>query len=85
MSTVGECGWKGRKSGELLKLAQEQFDVFVTADRNLAFQQHVPQFEIAVVVLHAPTNTIESLSPLIPEVLRSLELLRKGQIVRIGQ
>ena len=54
--TVPQAGWAGIQNGELLKLAQAQFDVFVTVDRNLSFQQHLPQFSIAVMVLPAPTN-----------------------------
>jgi hypothetical protein len=42
-----------------------QFDVFVTVDRNLAFQQHLPEFRIAVIVLQAPTNRLQDLLPLI--------------------
>ena len=42
--TVPQAGWAGIQNGELLRLAQSQFDVFVTRDRNLSFQQHLPQF-----------------------------------------
>lgn len=47
--TVQYRGWKGRKNGELLRAAVEEFDVFVTGDDNLSFQQHVPAFDLAVV------------------------------------
>lgn len=50
--TVPQAGWAGIKNGELLALAQQQFDVLVTVDRNLSFQQNLPQFNIAVVILH---------------------------------
>lgn len=49
--TVPQAGWAGIKNGDLLRLAQEQFDVLVTVDRNLSFQQHLPKFTIAVIVL----------------------------------
>lgn len=49
--TVPQAGWAGIKNGELPKLAQAQFDVFVAVDRNLPFQQHLSQFTIAVIVL----------------------------------
>lgn len=48
--TVPQAGWAGIQNGELLRRAQEQFDVFVTVDRNLSFQQYLPQFNIAVIV-----------------------------------
>jgi hypothetical protein len=54
--TVPQAGWAGIKNGELLTRAQTQFDVFVTVDRNLAFQQNIPQFTIAVIVLQAQTT-----------------------------
>ncbi len=59
--TVPQAGWAGIQNGELLKRAQEQFEVFVTVDRNLSFQQHLPKFTIAVVVLQAPTNRLRDL------------------------
>jgi hypothetical protein len=56
--TEPETGWAGLKNGELLKRAQEQFDVFVTVDRNLPFQRDLSVFSIAVVVLRAQTNRL---------------------------
>lgn len=64
--TVPQAGWAGIQNGELLRLAQAQFDVFVTVDRNLSFQQHLPQFAIAVIVLQASTNRLKDLRPLVP-------------------
>ena len=49
-------GWAGVKNNQLLALAEAEFDVFITADRNLSFPQNLPQFDIAVIVLHAPSN-----------------------------
>jgi hypothetical protein len=54
--TVPEMGWASRRNGELLRLAQADFDVFLTADRNLSFQQEVGRFKLAVVVLVAKGN-----------------------------
>ncbi len=59
-------GWTAIKNGQLLSLASEQFDVFVTVDRNLAFQQQVVSFQIAVIVLHARSNRLADLLPLVP-------------------
>lgn len=61
MVTVPQAGWAGNKNGEWLVLAQQQFDVLVTVDRNLSFQQNLPQFNIAVVILQAPTNRLNDL------------------------
>ena len=49
--TVVGKGWAGITNGKLLTLAQAEFDVFVTVDRNLSFQQHLPKFDIAVILL----------------------------------
>jgi hypothetical protein len=70
--TVPQAGWAGIQNGELLRLAQAQFDVFVTVDRNLALQQHLAEFSIAVIILQAPTNRLQDLRPLIPRLQRML-------------
>jgi hypothetical protein len=84
VKTVAGSGWAGRKNGDLLRLAQEQFDVFITVDRNLTFQQGVGQFDIAVVVLVAYSNAIEDLEPLMPTVVRALSALRRGEVLRVS-
>lgn len=80
MVTVPQAGWAGVKNGELLRLAQAQFDVFVTVDRNLSFQQHLPQFSIAVIVIQAATNRLDDLRPLVPQLQRVLGTAPKGQV-----
>jgi hypothetical protein len=51
VKTARDMGWTTLKNGELLALASKQFEVYVTVDRNLSFQQNLPAFEIAVVIL----------------------------------
>lgn len=82
--TVPQAGWAGVKNGDLLRLAQEQFDVFVTVDRNLSFQQHLPQFTIAVIVLEAPTNRLKDLRLLVPQLRQILPLTSNGQLRRVS-
>ncbi|WHZ26169.1 MAG: hypothetical protein OJF51_000964 [Nitrospira sp.] len=77
--TVPQAGWAGIQNGELLRRAQEQFDVFVTVDRNLSFQQHLSQFSIAVIVLQASTNRLKDLRPLVPQLQRIVLTAPKGQ------
>ena len=79
-----QMGWATIKNGELLALAAAQFDVFVTVDRNLSFQQNVANLEIAVIVLEARTNRIVDLRPLIPRLLASISIAVRGTVVRIG-
>ncbi len=74
--TVQEKGWAGMKNGELLTRAENEFDVWVTADQNIESQQNLERFDIAVVVLISPRNQLELLLPLMPqlhEVLRNIE------------
>ena len=71
-------GWSGAENGRLLALAQQQFDAFVTVDRNLSFQQNLPAFDIAVIVLRAGSNRLQDLLPLVPEVLACLDDLQPG-------
>ena len=82
--TVPQAGWAGIQNGELLRRAQEQFDVFVTVDRNLSFQQHLPQFTIAVIVLQAPTNRLKDLRPLVPQLQRQLLDAPKVQVTWVS-
>ncbi|MCA1614461.1 MAG: DUF5615 family PIN-like protein [Acidobacteria bacterium] len=76
--TVPQMGRAGKKNGELLRLAESEFDIFVTADRNLSFQQHLPQFDIAVIVLSAASNRLADLRPLAPKILDALPEARAG-------
>ena len=67
--TVAEAGWSGLTNGRLLDVAQHQFDCLLTADRSLVYQQSLPRFAIAVIVLRAKTNRIEDLAPLVPRAI----------------
>ena len=82
-STVIAKGWAGKKNGELLRLAQKEFDVFVTADQNLQHQQNVRGYNIAIVVLLADANRFENLKPLIPKVCSMIPYLKRGEVVQV--
>jgi hypothetical protein len=56
MKTFPQMEWAGVKNNQLLALSEAEFDVFITVDRNLSFPQNLPQFDIAVIVLQAPSN-----------------------------
>lgn len=81
IKTVPQMGWAGIKNGQLLALAAAEFDVFITVDRNLPFQQKLPQFDIAVIVLKALSNRLAALKPLATEVLATVA---KGQATVVG-
>lgn len=82
--TVVECGWSGKKNGELLALADSQFDVLLTLDKNLPFQQDLGSVRIAVLILRARSSRIQDLLPIIPDCLDALTSIRPGQVVRVG-
>lgn len=77
-------GWSGIKNGKLLALAQEEFDVFLTADRNLSFQQNTTKLDIVVVVLAAGSTQLNKTLPLMPKVLALLPILTPGQVSTVN-
>lgn len=85
VKTVGQMSWGSIKNGELLGLAAaEHFDVFITVDRNLSFQQRLTSLPIAVVILHAKTNRLTDLRHLVPEILTALDSPRPGTATLLG-
>jgi hypothetical protein len=77
-------GWATKRNGELLGLAEGAFDVFLTVDRNLSFQQEVGRFGLAVVVLVAKSNRHSDLQPLVGDLLTVLLGVAPGQLVKVG-
>jgi hypothetical protein len=67
--TVEEAGLKGLENGDLLRAASETYEVLITVDQNLPYQQNVPGLNIAIVVLAAKRNSYASLKPPLPRAL----------------
>ena len=84
VSTVQDKGWSGIKNGRLLRLAQLEFDVLITIDSNMIYQQHVASFAIGLVVLHSPSNRLDDLLPLVADMLREVEMVGDGQVAHVG-
>ena len=84
VSTVVGKGWSGKKNGELLRLAEKEFDIFVTGDQNLQYQQKLQNYKIAVIVLVVQANRLDHLKPLVPKALRSIFNINAGELVRIS-
>lgn len=82
-ASVQQMSWGGLSNGLLLQKAQVEFDVFLTGDTNLSFQQNVTSFNIAVVVLEAGSTRLADTIRLIPDVLTLLPNLQPGEVVRI--
>jgi len=82
--TVQYMGWSGTKNGALLqRAAGDGFDVMLTMDNGVAYQQNVANLAIAVVILSAPSNDIDDLLPLVPSILATLAALPPRSIARV--
>ena len=84
VKTARQMGWSEVKNGKLLRLTAEQFDVFVTVDRNLSFQNKVVDLPVAVIDMVAPTNRLIDLRALLPRLLPAIKLAAAGQVVFIS-
>jgi hypothetical protein len=81
--TVPQMKWASILNGELLSLAEQEFDVFIATDSNLSFQQNLVKFNVAVIVLHGRSNRLADLKPLVPALLDALPTAPKGQVTDI--
>jgi hypothetical protein len=84
MKTLPQMGWAGVKNNQLLSLSEAELDVFIAVDRNLSFPQNLPQFDIAVIVLQAPSNRLADLNPLASKVLPILARATTGQVTIVS-
>ncbi len=84
VATVRSLGWEGVKNSELLRRAERRFQVFVTMDRNLEFQQDISVLRLGVVLVRAPSNRMIHLRPLVPLILAALEEVEPGELRSVG-
>ena len=82
--TVTERGWSGIKNGKLLALAEAEFDVLLTVDQNLKYQQNLKAFNIGVILLVARNNRLKTLLPLMPKAKEALENIKASDFIRVG-
>ena len=82
--TAPEMGWASKRNGELLRLAEREFDVFLTVDRNLQHEQDLSSFDIAVIVLVARSNRLDDLRPLMGPVREMLASVKRGEPKVVG-
>ena len=85
VNTVHDRGWSGITNGKLLALAQVDFDVFVNVDRNLAFQQNIPRFSLAVILVHSVSNRLSDLIPLVPDIQSTIPSAPRGVVTDVGR
>jgi predicted nuclease of predicted toxin-antitoxin system len=85
VSTIEQAGFKGLKNGNLLRAADGKFEVLITVDKNIEYQQNTAALPLAIVILTAASNRLESLLPLIPNALKVLETIKTGDVVRVSK
>ncbi len=84
MRTIQEMGWAGKKNGELLTLmATAGFEVLLTVDRGLRYQQNLTAARVAVVVMVASSNRLPDLIPVVPAVESALAFIQPGDAVEV--
>jgi hypothetical protein len=81
--TVQPMGWSGLVNGKLLAAAAGEFDVLITGDRNMQYQQSASQLPMSVVVLIAPKNKLESFLPLVGRLLSTLATLQEPRNIQL--
>ena len=85
VKTTRQMGWTAIRNGELLRLVETSFDVFVTVDRNLSFQQNVVTKSVAVVVLVAKTNRLADHRRLVPCLLQVIGTAKRGTVTLVTE
>jgi|SRR5277367_3560371 len=82
--TVHQVGLASKKNGELLGVAEGRWDVFLTSDRNIKYQQNMAGRSIAILILRAKSNRLADLLPLMPACAQALLEISPGHIVEVG-
>jgi hypothetical protein len=79
--SVSDMGWKGIKNGELMKRAAEsKFEVFLTADKNLPFQQNISKYDLTIIVFDVFRNTVPELKKRLPRLYEILPEIEKAKL-----
>jgi hypothetical protein len=76
-------GWSGVKNGPLLQRAAQEFDVFLTVDQGIEYQQNPVGLAVAIIVMVARSNDIDDLLPLMPRVRETLNSAAPGTVVKV--
>jgi predicted nuclease of predicted toxin-antitoxin system len=84
-NTVREAGYGSKTNGELLKLAEDKWDVLLTVDKNIKHQQNVAGKKIAILILRVKSNRLPDVLKHLPVCLEALRAIRSGQIIEVGE
>jgi predicted nuclease of predicted toxin-antitoxin system len=83
--TVPEAGLSGKRNGELLSLAEQQkYEIFVTMDKGVEYQQNLRGLSLAVIILRAKSNQLADLLPHVTDCLERMKCIKPGEVVRLG-
>jgi len=82
--TAQEEGWSAFKNGDLLARASQVFDVLVTTDQRMRYQQNMPRFSIGVVVIESRDTRLIHLRPLLPQMRDAIATVEPGQVVIVS-
>ncbi len=72
------------ENGALRRRAATEFDVFLTVDQGIPYQQNLGGLSLALIIIKAPSNDINDLRPQMPEVLRVLAMIQPGEVIHIA-
>ena len=81
VSTAPGMGLAGLSNGELLRAASPEFDVSLTLDQTLQYQQNLAEYPIAVLVVHSPSNRYDDIRPILPAIVAALESIGSDELV----
>ena len=81
--TVAQQGWRGKENGELIALAEREFDALATMDQGIPHQQNLGEVNLAILLLEAPSNRLTDLAPLVEEAKVALSEARPGEVLRV--
>jgi hypothetical protein len=84
VTTVPREGWAGLSNGDLLRRASETFDVLVTGDQGLAYQQNLSALRLGVVVIAAENNRVETIVGLAARILEAIEAVQPGGVTKVA-
>jgi len=84
VSTVSEIGWRTSKDGPLLAFAHTRFDVFITVDRNLPYQQNVKVLKMGVIVVRVQSNQIDSYKPVLAVLQKVIKTVQPGEVIVVN-
>ena len=84
VTTVDWQGWKGKRNGELLEQAAETYDVLVTMDKSIEYQQNISEYAIGVIIIFAKSNKLQDIQPAMPEVNQVLRDVQPGQVIHVN-